>query len=52
MSTPGRSSTADGVVAGDRLILSPGVAFDYTGIAGWGAAAAGRFPAALEPGPG
>ena len=43
--------TADGVVAGDRLILSPGVAFDYTGIAGWGAAAAGRFPAAWSPGP-
>jgi sulfide dehydrogenase [flavocytochrome c] flavoprotein subunit len=43
--------TADGVVAGDRLILSPGVAFDYTGIDGWSEAAAKRFPAAWSPGP-
>lgn len=43
--------TADGVVAGDRLILSPGVAFDYDGIAGWNSAAATRFPAAWSPGP-
>ena len=43
--------TSDGVVAGDRLILSPGVAFDYTGIDGWSEAAAKRFPAAWSPGP-
>ena len=43
--------TADGVVAGDRLVLSPGVAFDYTGIAGWNEGASKRFPAAWSPGP-
>lgn len=43
--------TADGVVTADRLILSPGVAFDHAGIAGWDAAAAKRFPAAWSPGP-
>ena len=43
--------TSDGVVAGDRLVLSPGVEFDYAGIAGWDAAAAKRFPAAWSPGP-
>ena len=43
-------ATAAGVVTGDRLILSPGVAFDYSGIAGWEAEAHHRFPAAWSPG--
>ncbi len=43
-------ATTAGVVTGDRLILSPGVAFDYSGIAGWSAAARRRFPAAWSPG--
>ncbi len=43
--------TSAGTVTGDRLILSPGIEFDHSAIAGWNSDAAARFPAAWSPGP-
>ncbi len=42
--------TADGTLSWDRLVLSPGIELDHSGIEGWSEEAQARFPSAWIPG--